>query len=981
MERLVRAAVGHRHYRGRISSGFAWAPWQRLRGPRDLPTVDADLLAAAAELIDDARHSSGAAAQHSAAIACLAAGNARRARELLRAIPPAARYASTWSDFAAAIYAVADDNGLPAELLLDGLVAADAALALDPRMHEAQFNRAMVVEGMGLRALATGEWKRYLELDHATQWAVEARDHLRALEEPSPLFGDELQRRYASIAADPAAAPALATRFPQEVRTWGETEILGRWAEAELKHDKAAAAHLEVARKFGEVVSARHDFLLAHAVAAIDQSSPSSRRTLAEGHLAFRAAQQAFLKMRTAEAEKTFGIAAGLLERGGSPVALLARYFAANTEYEQGRIDEAAVDLERLRASAPEEFRSYRAQLNWELGLCRSARGRYGEALSLFTESLRVFEALGENGNASAMRGIIASVLDLIGDSAQAWALRASSLRELGKGTSARLQASLGSLATLAILRNDLSSAASILRLELETARLARNDVFIADALLRRAMVLRRMGKGTAANADLAEARQVVHAISDSGYRSQYEARLLWVEGVLTPSPREAIDYLSRAVDYHRTAGRSALLPAVLLDRANAFRAAGMTQRATADLESAMTELDLRRESLPAGDRRWGVFHVAEEIVSAAIAMALEERDVARAFAYSERARARTLLDAWAERAPDGRNDSLPATVIEYHAAPASLHIFVASSTGVRVVDVTIDRAALTAQVSALSQAISAGDDKESRAVAERLHRLLIDPVAGWLRRGEKLVIVPDGYVSAVPFAALVRSDRRFLIEEHPLVIAPSAASYAVLEEHSTPAAGPLLMVVSASSGGRLPAADVEAAALQRLYADVTLLEGRRATPEQVIRDAPRAPRIHFTGHAIAAETTPDQTAIVLSDGAEGERKLDVRQIASMRLELSPVVVLAACSTARGRVSPLEGTRSVAFSFLRAGARSVVATLWPIDDREAAVFFTRVHEHLARGETAADAVRAAQIQSIQQNVPQAMWAAVQDIGS
>jgi CHAT domain-containing protein len=135
---------------------------------------------------------------------------------------------------------------------------------------------------------------------------------------------------------------------------------------------------------------------------------------------------------------------------------------------------------------------------------------------------------------------------------------------------------------------------------------------------------------------------------------------------------------------------------------------------------------------------------------------------------------------------------------------------------------------------------------------------------------------------------------------------------------------------------------------------------------------------IHFAGHALSSEYRPADTSIVLT-GADGI--MSVKDIASLRLRGSSTVVLAACSTARGRVRRFEGTLSVARAFLASGAPSVIATLWPIDDLDAARFFPRLHEYLARGLSASEALRATQLDSIRNSESPSMWAAVQTIGS
>ncbi len=137
---------------------------------------------------------------------------------------------------------------------------------------------------------------------------------------------------------------------------------------------------------------------------------------------------------------------------------------------------------------------------------------------------------------------------------------------------------------------------------------------------------------------------------------------------------------------------------------------------------------------------------------------------------------------------------------------------------------------------------------------------------------------------------------------------------------------------------------------------------------------------IHFVGHAATDETLG--AALLASSSDESDARLDVHDIAASPFTRTRVVVLAACSTAEGEERGPEGSISVARAFLTAGVPSVVATLWPIDDRTSADFFPRVHHHLARGAPAAEALRLAQLESIRKgDVPPFMWAAVQIIGS
>ena len=63
------------------------------------------------------------------------------------------------------------------------------------------------------------------------------------------------------------------------------------------------------------------------------------------------------------------------------------------------------------------------------------------------------------------------------------------------------------------------------------------------------------------------------------------------------------------------------------------------------------------------------------------------------------------------------------------------------------------------------------------------------------------------------------------------------------------------------------------------------------------------------------------------------------------------VVVLSACETGSGRLQGQEGVMNLARAFLTAGARSVVASLWDVDDRSTATVMESFYEHLKAGST------------------------------
>jgi|GEM_PF-5128533 CHAT domain-containing protein len=127
---------------------------------------------------------------------------------------------------------------------------------------------------------------------------------------------------------------------------------------------------------------------------------------------------------------------------------------------------------------------------------------------------------------------------------------------------------------------------------------------------------------------------------------------------------------------------------------------------------------------------------------------------------------------------------------------------------------------------------------------------------------------------------------------------------------------------------------------------------GFAARPESVRGDAlKRFKIIHFATHSIIDSRHPELSRIVLSlvseNGAARPGFLLLKDIYRMRLA-SDLVVLSSCQSAIGHQDAGEGPMSLSRGFLFAGSRSVLATLWAVDDEATAEFIGRFYKHLLK---------------------------------
>jgi len=932
--RLVSLAPhDHRTVEPRLS-GFPWARLALARGTQKADPADLKLAGAAGDVLEKTEGQRDAESRHAAGVANLLIGHRSDGIAALEESARSSRDARVWNDLAAARYAAAIDDDRPSQLH-DALADVAQALAIDPKLLEARFNNALILERLGLADPARKAWQSYLELDPGSGWSVEAREHLRALQAPSGRFDPRL--------FDRAPAEELARDFPEETRRRSETMLLAAWADAELHHDPTRAASLLArARAIGDALARLHDeHLLDDAVATIEHSTGPSRAALAGAHRLYDSGRRAFAARKLDEAEKAFADAAAAFERTGSPMADVARYYAANVALNRQRSDAAESELLRLASSNP-RHRALTAEIHWTLALNANRGGDWGDAIREADAAATGFRQIGERASAAFADGIAAYSLEMIGEPDLAARRRVRASATLCSGSAPeRCNAFLAdtALAFAAVQRT--SAAAALIAIATESS--TRDAAALAYDRAKQVRVLARAGDPAGARRALKSARDALAGVSDPSLRAQASATIDVEEAALriAADPHGAVAALDRAASFFTQKHLDAALPYVLLQRARAHRAAGDAEASSRDYAAALQASTAQERSLadPAAFR-----DTVTEAIEESIALELSRNAPEAAFAIADR---RHQLTDNATPTPLARNVAL----IEYAVLPDSIAIFCRANGHLIEQSVAIDRRELATRIESFTQRIVRRDDVTHDAAA--LYRLLIEPLRPNFGAVDELVIVPDRQLYALPFAALY-DDRsaRFLVEEFVIRIAPAAAG--VRPAHDT--GGPALVIADPRRAGESPLRGSREEASRIAALDgATLLEGEEATAQRFLDLAPRSALVHYAGHANSDATT-SYAALLLAD-----RLVGAKEIAALQLARRPLVVLAACGTFRGDPSHVAGMSSLARAFLLAGARGVVATLWEIDDDVSPPLFFRFHESLRAGASPARALRDAQL--------------------
>lgn len=233
--------------------------------------------------------------------------------------------------------------------------------------------------------------------------------------------------------------------------------------------------------------------------------------------------------------------------------------------------------------------------------------------------------------------------------------------------------------------------------------------------------------------------------------------------------------------------------------------------------------------------------------------------------------------------------------------------------------------------------------------------QLLPARVRARLHADLRLLIVPAGPLHALPWAAL-RLEHGWLVEQAVIQLAPSLAVWQALANRPGTRAGGALLVGCSAFGERAPALPAVVKELAAVAAHwpghTTQLLDQEATRAALLKRSASGELcsyqlLHCATHAQLQPTRGLAAHLKLWDG-------DVLQseVASLRLGAG-LVTLSACESAAADPLPGEEVLSLSWACLAAGARGVLASLWPINDEASSQFMGRFYAALSAERDAA----------------------------
>ena len=291
------------------------------------------------------------------------------------------------------------------------------------------------------------------------------------------------------------------------------------------------------------------------------------------------------------------------------------------------------------------------------------------------------------------------------------------------------------------------------------------------------------------------------------------------------------------------------------------------------------------------------------------------------------------------------------------------LELLLSTATGLQHFTVPVTREIFTVTVREFRHTLEKRSSREYLPSAQRLYDWLIRPLQGALDAGRitTLVIVPDGPLRTIPLAAL-HDGRDFLIRRYAMATTPGL-TLTDLRPASRQPMPPLLAGLTEAVQGFPPLTYVgeELAAIHAIYGGRMLKNEafRLAQLQQTLRETPY-PIVHIASHGQFASDVDHTFLLTFDDKLTLNRLERLMALSQYRDQPVELLTLSACQTAAGDDRAALGLAGVA---VKAGARSVLATLWFINDQASAVLITAFYRHLQQPDRSkAAALQQAQIE-------------------
>lgn len=446
---------------------------------------------------------------------------------------------------------------------------------------------------------------------------------------------------------------------------------------------------------------------------------------------------------------------------------------------------------------------------------------------------------------------------------------------------------------------------------------------------------------------------------------------------VLQGNFSKAEEYLRAVI--HNASADSSLRWQAQSDLAGVYVAQNQSAKADAIFVAAMHTVEAARKGVKQEDRRMSILD-AWPFYDDYIRFLVNQNNPAKALQIAEFSRGRALAEAFGiadpQKATGLRIPSVQTflrqqnkTILAYWISDQESYLWIIGATQFKLLRLP-EKKKIEDEIKAYSKEIRDHAATANSTHGEKLYEMLVAPAQGFAPVNGRVVIVPNRSLYKLNFEALVVPGKtpHYWIED---AVIENASSIALLAENRhRPSSGLkklLLLGAPVQATDAFPSlrfAPEEIASVERHFPhdQETVIAGKEATPSAFSAARPGAYQfIHLVTHGTASQTSPLDSAIILSVDADKSFKLYARNIKDIGPLRADLVTISACYSAGEKTYSGEGLVGLAWAFMRAGSHQVIAALWEVDDSIMPSLMDNFYTDLQKGKTASEALRAAKL--------------------
>ncbi|MBU4009316.1 MAG: CHAT domain-containing protein, partial [Proteobacteria bacterium] len=317
-------------------------------------------------------------------------------------------------------------------------------------------------------------------------------------------------------------------------------------------------------------------------------------------------------------------------------------------------------------------------------------------------------------------------------------------------------------------------------------------------------------------------------------------------------------------------------------------------------------------------------------------------------------------------------------TLLEYYCSGSKWYVFIL--TDKTIVAQKLPAADLEKNIDALRKNITAQDLPDFKQYSQTLYRQLFSLVAPVIKT-KKLIIVPHGSLHYLPFAALFDGNE-YLIDRFSIRMLPSASVLSFLKQRAKQEdRGALIFGNPKLDDPKydLKFAQDEALAISRIIPESNVLLRSDASKTNLQKFGSKYFIIHLAVHGVFDIDKPLNSALLLAADNMNDGLLRAGDLYNLSLS-ADLVTLSACETALGKVATGDDVVGLTRGFLYAGARSLISSLWQVDDETTRDIMINFYTNLSKMDKD-EALRQAQLKVKKQYPNPYFWAAFLLTGS